>query len=371
MGIFLIDKYAVKDKYDLRFTHHNAIYERLFGPRFQKNDVNYSHLPNLLVHGAPGSGKKTLISIVLRELYGPDALNTRREVYSISGYGNTNIDVEIEQSNYHLIIEPNNSGFDKYLIQEIVTEYAKRQSQFRSSCAPFKVVIINNVDNLSYYAQTSLRCTMERYQSNCKFILCSYQISKIIEPLRSRCLDIRIPKPTRADILDTLWWIAHNEGYTIPYNIYIKIVSECNRDIKAAIWMLEMYRCKIRDFSLTWKSTLDKIINIMHTIYTKKNGIVLSNITECRTVINNILITNITGSEIMVQLMNRIIQQYPEYPKSYVTKIVEKFSEFENRLSKGKRSIIHIEGLLIALFNLAIKHHTNENQIRDRYRTIS
>lgn len=351
--MFLIDKYTVNNKYHLRFKHHHEIYKKLIGDIYDSSKKNYQHLPNLLIHGSSGSGKRTLIRILLKELYGDNAINTRKEEYSITGYGNTSIDVEIEQSNYHLVIEPNNSGFDKYLIQEIVTEYAKRQSQFVCSKAPFKIVIINNVDNLSYYAQTSLRCTMERYQKNCKFILCSYQISKIIEPLRSRCLDIRVPKPSNSDIMETLFWISSNEGFVIPYKIYQKILRECERDVKVAIWMLEMYRMNIRNFSLSWKLSLQRIVDIFMDMYKKKKDLNITNIIECRLILNNILITNINGTDIMTQLLDMILQNCACHPRDVVLKIIENFSNFENRLSKGKRSIIHLEGLLISLFRLA------------------
>jgi hypothetical protein len=33
----------------------------------------------------------------------------------------------IKQSKNHIIIEPNSNGFDKYLIQEIIQEYAKSE----------------------------------------------------------------------------------------------------------------------------------------------------------------------------------------------------------------------------------------------------
>jgi replication factor C subunit 3/5 len=353
----LIDKYAVRDKEDLRFEHHKNTFRKLV----LNQKGNFRNLPNLLVHGPQGSGKKTLIYVLLKELFGEEALNTRKEEYSVVGYGNSNVLVEIEQSNYHIVIEPNNSGFDKYLIQEIVTEYAKRQSQFVASKAPFKIVFINNVDNLSYYAQTSLRCTMERYQNNCKFILCAYQVSKIIEPLRSRCLDVRIPRPSNEDIIETLWWIAAREGFKLPFNVYTKILYECNRDVKAAIWMLEMYRKKIPDFTLSWKVSVETVTNLVYNVYKHKKHITLANIAECRSVINNILITNIPGTDIMACILEKLINSDVRYPDPLLHAMIEKVSEFENRLSKGKRSIIHFEGLIINLLYLAFSY--NEDTI--------
>ena len=44
--------------------------------------------------------------------------------------------VMINQSRYHIIIEPNNNGFDKYLIQEIIQEYAKTMKKMMLDVFP-------------------------------------------------------------------------------------------------------------------------------------------------------------------------------------------------------------------------------------------
>ena len=128
---------------------------------------------------------------------------------SINGYGNTKTKVNIKQSKYHIIIEPNSNGFDKYLIQEIIQDYAKIELlNILKYKKLFKIVVINKIDNLSYYAQASLRRTMEKYANTCKFIFICDQLSKIIEPLRSRCLLIRVPLPTNNQIMETLLHIS-------------------------------------------------------------------------------------------------------------------------------------------------------------------
>ena len=45
---------------------------------------------------------------------------------------------------------------------------------------------------------------MEKYSSNCKFILVSDQISKIIEPIRSRCVIKKMYQPTWQELEDYL-----------------------------------------------------------------------------------------------------------------------------------------------------------------------
>ena len=47
-------------------------------------------------------------------MFGEYIDNTCIQKYQIRGYGNSIIEVEIEQSPVHIIIKPNNTGFDKY-----------------------------------------------------------------------------------------------------------------------------------------------------------------------------------------------------------------------------------------------------------------
>ena len=62
------------------------------------------------------------------------------------------------------------------------------------------VLVLNEVDKLSKEAQHSLRRTMEKYSAACRLILCCNSASKVIEAVRSRCLNIRINSPSRDDV---------------------------------------------------------------------------------------------------------------------------------------------------------------------------
>jgi len=55
----------------------------------------------------------------------------------------------------------------------------------------FKVIIISEANRLSKGAQHALRRTMEKYMAQCRLILLTESISKLIPALRSRCLGIR------------------------------------------------------------------------------------------------------------------------------------------------------------------------------------
>jgi replication factor C subunit 3/5 len=77
-------------------------------------------------------------------------------------------------------------------------------------------VVINEVDRLSKEAQHALRRTMELYVNNCRLIMVGKNISKVIEPLRSRCLVVRIPSPSHSEIEKILQSIARKENVNLP-----------------------------------------------------------------------------------------------------------------------------------------------------------
>ena len=378
--MLLVDKYKIKSKKDIIF--HKDIYNKLLNDvpiniQLEKEkelllDIdgvqqcnNYKkqlkmekifkfvRMSNLLIHGVH---KNTLVQMLLREIYGDDIDDIQTESYKITGYGNSDVFINIKQSKYHIIIEPNNTGIDKYIIQEVVKEYAKQQILcFENTIVPYKIVLINNIDNLSYYAQTSLRYTMERYHRTCKFILCASQLSKILEPLRSRCKPIRVPKPTNKELFSYIYTIAHNENISIHSSTINNIIKNANRNSVTCLWWLEYYRNNIYDFTFGWKTYLNSITSILNYVNTKKRVINIASIIQIRQIFNKILITNITGSEIIIELLTQIIEQYPRYPKEFVIEITKVFQQYESRLSKGTRIIMHLEALIMNLFNVFFK----------------
>jgi replication factor C subunit 3/5 len=377
--MFLIDKYNIEKIDDIIL--HKEIYNKLvigsniqnryhdmeeldqiiktksydkinsFHNKKSKIYSNYESMPNLLIHGSPGCGKHTLIKLLLTDIFDESIKDTFIETYYIKGYGNTVIDVDIVQSKYHIVIEPNNTGFDKYLIQEIVKEYAKKKIiNVSYNKYPFRVVLINNIDNLHYYAQTSLRCNMEKYHKTCRFILCASHTSKIIDPIISRCLDIRIQSPSTDDMLNLIYYILLNENKLISRRKIDNIIKAGEFNIKKTLWILQMSLYNINDFELSWKKSLDKLIEIM--IEFKKPKITILNeklITTTRTILYNIFTTNIPGIDILQEIINKIINSN-QFDTNLLYIILQICSDTETRLNKGKRSIIHLDSFMCKIY---------------------
>jgi replication factor C subunit 3/5 len=352
--MFLIDKYDIKYPWDVMCNHD--IYKRLLKLEtlYSWNNINdnskdFDNLPNLLIHGKEGSGKKSLARLFLKRVFNKD-IKLLDVKYEINGYGSTSVEVFIPQSLYHIEIHPTNSGLDKYLVQEVIKEYASKNVLLFNNTRSFKIIWIHNIEELSYYAQTALRCTMERFSKTCKFILTSKQLSKIIEPLRSRCLSIRIPLPSDLDLIRVLMNISLKEDKFLKIEDYNNIIKKSDNNIKLAIQYLEMKYYDI-PIETSWKIYLKKLIKIFNKCLTNK--ISQDHINEIREILYKIFITNISGTNIIKELLNFILLNFKNDELTY--DIINLCTNYENSLSKGKRTIIHLEAFIFSVLNLINK----------------
>jgi len=304
-------------------------------------------LPHIIFYGNPGTGKKTLINLFLEMIYDKSIYKLDDSKYTVMSSGNMENEIIVKQSDYHIIIEPNNNNFDRYLIQDIVKEYAKRYPLcIYENSRNFKIVQINNLDNLSYYAQTSLRRTIEKYSKTCRFIMWCYSLSKVIEPLRSRCLCIHVPNQPEDDLIKWTFNISSLEKINLPINILNNIITNSNGNLKKILWKLDLYKFTNRVNNGYEKS----LIKLLDSI--KDNNIEL-----IREYVYKMMITNIEAKVIIKDLLNIILTKYiNNYPKKVIEKVIEIASFYEYRLNKGRRDIIHIESFILGITNFLNKN---------------
>jgi replication factor C subunit 3/5 len=102
------------------------------------------------------------------------------------------------------------------------------------------VVVINEADSLTRDAQSALRRTMEKYSPNIRLILIANSSTKILAPIRSRCLLVRVAAPATKDVVAVLNSVAQIENLgKVDDGVLNKIAVESKRNLRRALLMLE------------------------------------------------------------------------------------------------------------------------------------
>ncbi len=343
--MFFIDKYAPQKIEDVIF--HKKEYELL-----KKMSCDDS-IPHIIFCGPDGSGKKTLIKFLLELLYDKNVNKTNDSIYKVSGSGNNTTDVVVKQSNYHIVIEPNNNNFDRYLIQDVVKEYAKKVPlNIFTTNKRFKVVLINNVDNLSYYAQTSLRRTMEKFSGTCRFVMWCRSLSKVIDPIRSRCYCFRINSPSDEEILELLATVSHKESIDMNLKDYHKIIKLAHGNVKTSLWLLQLKQIGT-SYRTSYGDTIKKITNNLLTCN-------INLIMEIRNLLSGAMITNIQGTQIMKDIIEELLCN-KHITDDCKLNIVEIAAKFEHNLIRGRREIKHFDALANELMYVINKYNDDDN----------
>ena len=233
-----MDKYRPRQLGELTY-HHNVT--EVLSQLATRDDF-----PHMLFYGPLGAGKKTRVYCFLEAIFGNGVYKLKSEEKVIK-LENTSTSVEcfVISSNYHLEICPADSeNNDRHVVQRVIKEAASNQNIDAKSVKQhsFKVIIINDADRLTKEAQAALRRTMEKYMSACRIIMICENRNKIIAPIRSRCLNIRIGAPNTDSIVEALELIDNKESLSYSAQVLTSLASNCNGNLRSAILGLQMWK---------------------------------------------------------------------------------------------------------------------------------
>ncbi|CAH6420464.1 Replication factor C small subunit [uncultured virus] len=337
--MFLFEKYKPASIKDL--LYHRDIADQLM------HMASNEDVPHIIISGPPGGGKKTLVRFFLEALYDPDVNKTQRIKYVINSQSSKR-ETEIIQSNYHIVIEPTGTNHDKYILQEIITQYARHRSfNFFKTKRAFKTIVIYNIENLSGNSQAALRRTMEVYAHTCRFVMVCNNLSKVFDPLRSRCHIFSVPLPSLRNIASVVSHIAFAEDITLTKEQYQRILLESCGNISRAIWILDCIRlntCSTLALDQVFNDVTDLIMGAR--IGTDAIKIFDNNV---RANIYNILITNIRGSDVIMRLMDQLMRRINN--DEINARVIQYAAEPEHNMTQGRRDITHIDYFVCSVMN--------------------
>lgn len=148
--------------------------------------------------------------------------------------------------------------YDSIVSKQLLQQYYLRFSG--KSCPPFKIIILDEADSMTSAAQAALRRTMEKETHSTRFCLICNYVSRIIEPLTSRCTKFRF-KPLGEDrIIDRLEYICTKEDLKAEKPVLVKIVEASGGDLRRAITCLQsITRLKGKGIEVTVDDVLEII----------------------------------------------------------------------------------------------------------------
>ena len=253
----------------------------------------------------------------------------------------------------------------------------------------FKIVLIDCVDNLSYYAQASLRRTMEKYVNNVLFIFTSNSISNIPDSIKSRCLNIQCPileKTELSKFTKVFLKDINIDSYTT--SDINKLIKSCNSDFNKMLLKLDTdnYFTNLKnnkiDFNdnqndndsgidkleeqisntisldndpIKYKDLLDSKIK-KHLTFLKRTKNLLNVISKNREFIYNITYFNYSNQEILEKFLKIILSKYKDIKFDLIIKLT---ADTDMNIIKSNRDVFHYERYLLNIYKLFHKHNIN------------
>ena len=287
-----------------------------------KSLVQSLNIPHLLFAGPAGTGKSTLALITVKELFG-----------------------DRWKENYLELNASDERGID--VVRSKVKDFARTKA---IENIPFKVIFLDEADALTKEAQQALRRTMENYSNTCRFILsCNYS-SKIIDPIQSRCVNLRFKLLEKKDIKEVINKISHKEKLEIDDDALETLNEASEGDCRKAINILQTTA------SISMKINAEMINMILSSAKPRDIRVVLDyaltgDFIKARDKLLDVMLTqSISGTDMVKEIQKEVwnLEIEPEIK----VKITEKIGEIEFRMTEGSDEFIQLQALL-ASFVLA------------------
>jgi replication factor C subunit 2/4 len=199
----------------------------------QLNDfvINKS-IPNLIFCGNSGIGKSSAINCLIKKIYPKEYINDL--VFELNSFDDRGIE-----------------------INTFIINFAKKKVEFDENISLFKLIIIEEADNITDKTQKLISSNFDKYR-NTKFIFTCNNTNDIIECIQSRCSIICFTEIPEKPLIKRLQYICNCENIENDEDSLLYLFNSSNKDIRKTINNLELV------YYTEKKISIEKINNVFN-----------------------------------------------------------------------------------------------------------
>jgi replication factor C subunit 2/4 len=192
-----------------------------------RRTLQSANLPHMLFYGPPGTGKTSTVLALAKQLYGPELFKTR--VLELNASDERGISIVREKV----------KDFARMQLSNPPSGPAGEEYRKKYPCPPYKIIVLDEADSMTQDAQSALRRTMETYSKITRFCLVCNYVTRIIDPLASRCSKFRFKSLDEGNAGKRLEDIARLEDVKLDDGVVNTLLRCSEGDLRKAITFLQ------------------------------------------------------------------------------------------------------------------------------------